>query len=213
MAFDKVAECARAGGSGLEIGCATGYHTEQLLKIGLFEAHGIDVSSSAIDAANRRFAATAGTASFKLMDANHLEFEDGRFDFVFGSGVIHHLELPRAVAEGRRVLRRGGRYIFMEPLGTNPLINLYRQRTPQNRSADETPLTADHLNQIRAIFDEVDVRYFGFFTLAAIPLRRWPGLQKTALALLRQVDRLFFKLPGAWKLAWMAVIDARVGHR
>lgn len=213
LAFAKVVDCARQGGAGLEIGCATGYHTSELLKLHRYRATGIDVSSTAVAVANRHFEGAEAAPVFKVMDANHLEFADGSFDFVFGNGVIHHLELPRAIHEARRVLRPGGRFVFMEPLGTNPLINWYRRSTPQDRSPDEVPLTGVHLAQLRESFDEVQLRYFGLLTLGTIPLRRWPLLQRTLLAVTSALDRVLLAIPLVNRLGWMVVIDARVAPR
>lgn len=212
LLFSKVADCVRTGGTGLEIGCATGYHTEELLKIHRFSAFGIDISSAAIRAALARFAHRDEKPVFQTMNANQLEFEDASFDFVYGVGVVHHLDLPHAIGEARRVLRPGGRYLFMEPLDTNPFIRMYRRRTPEDRSVDETPLTKAHLQALSAHFDEVRLDFFGFTTLVAIPLRRWPAIERTVLGVTGWLDRQLFRLPGLWRLAWMVVIDAKVGN-
>ena len=39
-----------------------------------------------------------------------------------------------------RILKPNGKLLFIEPLGTNPLINFYRKLTPKSRSKDEHPL-------------------------------------------------------------------------
>ena len=41
---------------------------------------------------------------------------------------------------GSENLPSKGNLIFIEPLGTNPIINLYRKLTPKSRSKDEHPL-------------------------------------------------------------------------
>lgn len=205
---EEIDTCVRTGGVGIEIGCSNGEHLEQLLFCHAFDAHGIDISSSAIAAAQARFAGQPRPPKVSVMDANNLEYPNETFDFCFGSGVIHHLQLPRALEEARRVLRPGGRIVFMEPLATNPLIQLYRHLTPADRSPDETPLTLTHIKQLRSIFDSVSLQFFGFFTLGALALRRWPRFQSIALRVTRQLDKAFFALPGAWRLAWVVVIKA-----
>ena len=55
--------------------------------------------------------------------------------------MLHHLDLSKCMLELNRLLRINGSIVFMEPLGTNPLINLYRKLTPNSRTADEHPLT------------------------------------------------------------------------
>jgi SAM-dependent methyltransferase len=122
--------------------------------------------------------------------------------------VLHHLQLPQAFQEGHRVLRPGGRMLFLEPLATNPVIELYRRLTPADRSPDETPLTQVHVEQLKSIFRQVSLEFFGFFTLMGLPLARWPRLQGVFMRGARSVDKMFFRLPGAWRLAWVVVIKA-----
>lgn len=43
--------------------------------------------------------------------AENLPFEDEVFDYVIGSAVLHHTELPKALAQIFRVLKEGGRLI------------------------------------------------------------------------------------------------------
>ena len=77
--------------------------------------------------------------------------------------------------EPERVLQPGGHAIFIEPLGHNPFINLYRKFTPTIRSEDEHPLLVKDLEMIKNLFPKVEVRYYylasllaAFFTAMAI---------------------------------------------
>jgi ubiquinone/menaquinone biosynthesis C-methylase UbiE len=99
----------------LEIGAGTGYFTINLLRQGVIErATATDISGGML----RRLAATAGDIGMSVQtaraDAEHLPFEDASFDLVFGHAVLHHVpDLPRAMAEFRRVLAPGGTLAFM----------------------------------------------------------------------------------------------------
>ena len=57
-------------------------------------------------------------------NAEHLPYADASFDAVYGSSVLHHLDLDRALAEVLRVLRPGGRCVFTEPNILNPQVAL-----------------------------------------------------------------------------------------
>jgi ubiquinone/menaquinone biosynthesis C-methylase UbiE len=68
-----------------------------------------------------RMLAELGTTAARLglevetqtLDAEHLPFADGSFDFVVGHAVLHHLpDLETALAELHRVLRPGGTLAF-----------------------------------------------------------------------------------------------------
>jgi SAM-dependent methyltransferase len=142
--------------------------------------------------------------SHHVMDAMNMTFPDNSFDVVFGSGIIHHLETEVAVREVARVLRPGGRAIFWEPLGLNPLINVYRCLTPQARTPDEHPLVPGDFATIAQYLD-LEVQYYGLSTLATVPLRN-RKFGEALLRLGRRADKALFALPGVRHLAWHALV-------
>jgi SAM-dependent methyltransferase len=95
----------------LEIGCGSGRFTNLLL------AHvdwGVDVNPREISLCLRRNGMYGRVA---CMDARALRFSDGAFATVFANCVIEHIpDLPRVLAECRRVLRPGGTLIATVPL-------------------------------------------------------------------------------------------------
>jgi hypothetical protein len=112
----------------------------------------------------------------------------------------------------RRSLEPGGLLLLREPLVTNPIIEAYRHLTPDARSADQTPLTPEHLSWIREAFPGARLTFFGFLTSTCVALNRWPRLQRPALVLAGVPDEANFALPGARRLAWVVVIRARRGR-
>lgn len=90
--------------------------------------------------------------TFHLMDAHHLEFPGESFDMVFGGAILHHLDFTKALDEIERVLKPGGRIIFVEPLGINPISQLIRSLTPKARTEDEQPLGFRELAELRKRF-------------------------------------------------------------
>jgi len=48
-----------------------------------------------------------------LMDANNFTFEDNSFDIVFGGAILHHLDIKSAIHHIHRVLKPGGKIIFL----------------------------------------------------------------------------------------------------
>jgi SAM-dependent methyltransferase len=196
-----------AGKAVLEYGCGTGSCAFELAAAGARVA-GIDISPEGIAQARARAQAegVSGRLRLEVMDAEALEFPAGSFDLVCGSGILHHLDLERALAELCRVLRPGGRAVFFEPLGHNPLIALYRRFTPAMRSADERPLRWGELHLIARRFARAEFRCFHLASLLAVPFRKLPGFG-ALLGALEALDRLLFRVPFLRKQAWIAVME------
>ena len=195
-----------AGQAVLEYGCGPGSYAFDLAERGA-RVIGIDISPVAIELARNSASERGLDIRFSVMNAESLDLPDGSFDIVCGTGILHHLDLARGIVEVRRVLKVGGRAVFLEPLGHNPIINWYRRRTPQLRSVDEHPLRMDDLALIGRHFDHMTVRMFHLTTLAAVPLRKAPGFPAIVSALDVIDRRLFGLLPSLRKHAWSCLIE------
>lgn len=194
------------GADALEYGCAKGEKSLRWAARGA-RIKGIDISDEAVRIANAEAQKASLPAEFFAMNAEQMNFADESFDVVFGEGILHHLHLEKAYAEIARVLRHEGRAVFVEPLGHNPALNLYRKLTPAMRTEDEHPLLMVDIDLLKRFFSKVDVHYFHIATLAAVPFRSTP-LFKPLLSFLHGIDRVLMRLiPPIRRWAWVAVID------
>jgi SAM-dependent methyltransferase len=206
--YDRLLEVHSRGATVLDYGCGTG---EIALRVAPAAGwvHGIDISDVAIDRANAEALALGiANASFEVADAHATPFPDRSFDLVFGSGIIHHLDTRRSLTEIHRILKPGGLAIFKEPLGGNPLFDLYRRLTPASRTPDEHPLTKDDMAIAESIFTSVELGFYGLTTLAATPFGEG-CVGKAAFKVLRKVDDAIFALPGMCWNAWFALAQLR----
>ncbi|MDN3595046.1 class I SAM-dependent methyltransferase [Zunongwangia endophytica] len=99
-----------------------------------------------------------------LMDANDLSFADESFDIVFGGAILHHLDIEKSISHIHRVLKPGGKIIFLEPLNMNPIYKIYRKMNPQERTPDEHALVSKDIKIIKEKFT-FDHYFFDFFTV------------------------------------------------
>ncbi len=192
----------------LEYGCADGTSAVSEMKTPEIAAEfcGIDISDKSIGLARDKAVAAGYTnCDFRVMNGEDMQFPEGAFDLIYGHGILHHLDLEKSFAEISRVLRPGGSAIFMEPLGHNPVLNWYRDRTPSLRTADEHPLIASDLTLASRFFSGVNVEFAGLTTVLAIPFQRTP-LARTSLAMLAGLDRLLFRSRTIGMQAWYALL-------
>jgi SAM-dependent methyltransferase len=192
------------GARALEYGCGPGSYAFFLARHGA-EVTGIDISETAIQQARAQAEQEDLAVDFRVMNAERLDFPDDTFDLICGTGVIHHLELTTAYGELARSLKPDGAAAFVEPLGHNPLINLYRRRTPELRTRDEHPLLLGDVDLARSYFRRVEPHFFHLASLLAVPFRRRSGFAPL-LGALDAVDRTLFRVPALRRYAWQVVI-------
>lgn len=192
-------------GDCLEYGCGTGALAFDLAAQGCRSA-AIDISPVAIEAAQAEARDRGLDVAFHEMNAEKMTFDANSFDLVYGSGILHHLDMERATSEVVRVLRPGGRAVFVEPLGYNPLINAYRRATPQMRTDDEHPLLQADLDLIERHSRDFSAGFHGLTAIAAAPfIDKAAGKQLAGVC--QRVDQALFRVPKVGLLAWMVVIE------
>jgi ubiquinone/menaquinone biosynthesis C-methylase UbiE len=192
----------------LEIGCAKGNFTKEIAKHAN-SVVGIDISEVAIEQAivNSKENGVNNT-TFLVMDGANITFPDNSFDRVVGGAILHHLEYETAIKNISRILKPSGNAIFLEPLGHNPFINLYRKMTPKYRSVDEQPLRISELKLFQKYFATVEIKYFYFFTLLAVPFHNSKFFSKI-VNFFDSIDRVIFSVKYLRKYAWQIVIELR----
>ena len=98
-----------AGERLLDVGCGTGY-VAALYASGGALVTAVDLAERSVELTKKRLAYRGLKANVELANAEHLPFEDGRFDVATSYGVLHHTpDTARALREIHRVLRPAGR--------------------------------------------------------------------------------------------------------
>jgi SAM-dependent methyltransferase len=153
----------------LELGCGPGDYTIMLARRGA-QVTAIDIAPAGLWITRQRARANQVDKAVQTawLPAETLAFAPGTFDWVVGFGLLHHAN-PLAVGpEIRRVLRPGGRALFREPLGTNPLLEFVRQWVPyraKHRSLNENPLTEQAMAAMGQHLQTTRVRELYLFSM------------------------------------------------
>ena len=192
----------------LDYGCGVGSITEKIAKLSPSKLFGIDISEVSIDKAIENARTLNLQIDYTVDNCENTKFKAKTFDLVFGSGILHHLNLEKSIIEINRVLKENGEMVFLEPLGTNPLINLYIKLTPNSRSVDEHPLLKKDFDFINSLFKTVSIKYYGFFTLIFFLFYNNPNDSLT-FKIISKLDNYFFKAKYFKNLAWSVMIVAK----
>lgn len=192
----------------LDFGCGTGNETLYMAERGALVLPfdiSMEMAKTTLQLAQEH---TLGSSVFVTrMAGEDLGYADDSLDAVFGISVLHHLEMRHVGSEIYRVLKPGGKAVFVEPLDYNPLLNLFRKLTPQRRSKTERPLIYEQLAEFSRPYRRSSVDEFGLTTLAAV-LFPWEPVFRTIVFLGSTIDRrLFTWFPQLRRYCWIAVIE------
>jgi SAM-dependent methyltransferase len=192
----------------LDYGCGIGSITEKIIKFSPEKLVGVDISEISINKAIESAKNLNLHIEYSVDNCENLKLKEKYFDLVFGSGILHHLNIQKAINEISKVLKDNGEMVFLEPLGTNPLINLYRKLTPNSRSKDEHPFIKKDFDLINSLFKNVKINYYGFFTLVFFLFYRKPE-KSMFFKMLCKLDSYFFKIEYFKNFAWSILIVAK----
>ncbi|MFL2852540.1 MAG: class I SAM-dependent methyltransferase [Candidatus Pelagibacter sp.] len=192
----------------LDYGCGAGSFVERVIKFNPKKITGVDISEVSIDKAKKKANELNINVNYIIDNCEKTKFDDETFDIVYGTGILHHLEINKCLDEIYRILKFKGNLVFVEPLGTNPIINLYRKLTPNSRSKDEHPLIDKDFRYIKNKFTNTNIKYYGFLTLIFFPFYGSPKNSKF-FRILVSLDQYLFKLKFFQLFAWSCLITAK----
>jgi 2-polyprenyl-3-methyl-5-hydroxy-6-metoxy-1,4-benzoquinol methylase len=111
----------------LDYGCGQG---EEAAYFAVLRARvtAIDISKTGISVARERAKANNLDIDFHVMSCTPTDFTGESFDIVHGMGILHHVGLAEGLEEARRLLRPDGMAVFLEPLGSSPLVEGMKRR-------------------------------------------------------------------------------------
>lgn len=194
----------------LEYGCGDGLNTILLAKRGA-RIKALDISPDLIEIARRRLAVNNVEADVEFIvgSAHDVPLPDESVDVVLGIAVLHHLDLKLSAREVWRVLRRGGRAIFQEPVRNSRLLKTVRKLIPYRGpdvSPFERPLTDRELKEYAENFSSYRAKAFTLPTSSLV--RILPPLERRFMhRCYRQDAALLNRFPSLNRYAILRVVE------
>jgi SAM-dependent methyltransferase len=187
----------------LEIGPGEGRDLRFLSGSGA-QVTGIDISSRSLSISRD----CCPVCDLSLMNGSILGFADSVFDVVFARTLLMHVDKRTFFKECRRVLKTGGKAIFVEPLKLNPLLLPYRAAFSPGRRVAPEYLKPEDLSGMRDIFGAVRTWYFYLFSAIGAPFTAVAPGARMLFVPLEWADRLLLRaLPFLKHFCWISVIE------
>ena len=195
----------------LDVGCGLGYFSVFAAKAGAMVT-AIDLKSEMLQAAHMIADLNGVECQFYCAKASKLPVLDNSIDIIAGMLILHHLSRPdiqSAFREIYRVLRDGGRAIFVEPVENSRVFNSIQNLLPAGRRGsgyyrpsclcsrawvkylaehDGRDITCKELTKLGAPFKKVSVKSFGLLDRIDRFIK-----DKRLIRLLRLTDRRVFE--------------------
>lgn len=194
----------------LEYGCGDGNNTLVLALRGA-KVKALDISPDLIELAKKRLEVNQvqGDVEFIVGSAHDIPLPDESVDIIFGMAILHHLDLELSAKEVNRVLKKGGRAIFKEPVRNSRIVKFARKLVPYKApdiSPYERPLTDKELETFGKEFSSYTSR--GFTLPTTEFLEKFPLFQGTVKKISSQFDQSAMNLvPGLKHFAGTRVVE------
>jgi len=189
----------------LDYACGRGNSAIAAAKSGALLSIGIDISDVSIENAQKIANAEnlGDICLFMQADCEDTKLPSDSIDTIICQGMLHHLDLYRAFPELLRILKPGGKILCVEALSANPIIQYYRDRTPQMRTEWETKhiLGMKDIKHAKTFFNVRDIKFWYLFSLGAVPFRN-TILFKPIYAILNFIDSIVLRIPYIQLMAW-----------
>jgi SAM-dependent methyltransferase len=185
-----------SGETVLDYGCGAGENVVLIAARGAKKVIGVDISPELVRIGEKRLAlhGLSENTELRVGSAHELPIEDESIDVVFGKTILHHLNLELASKEVFRVLKKGGKAIFLEPVRNSKFVRFARNLIPYQApdvSPYERPLTDAELEKFAAAFSAYRSRAF---SIPFVNLINVLGLPESLLHRAIRLDGKILKL-------------------
>ena len=115
----------KPGAKLLDFGTGPGENALRFAHIG-YEVEGFDISEKNIEIATELFSKNEKIGNFQVSFAEELPYSDETFELIVGIDILHHVDIEESINECHRVLKKGGKAFFREPVEV-PVLDRIRE--------------------------------------------------------------------------------------
>lgn len=149
----------------------------------------------------------AATVAPLRADAQLLPLATASVDLVYGENFLMYVDPAQIGREAARVLKPGGRAVFLEPTAHHPFIRLYRRFGSPYRGTAPKYFTVADIGRLGAGFSTVTHEEHYLFSVLALPFATYPFLFALVFRPLDRLDRLITRvIPALRRFGWLTVV-------
>jgi ubiquinone/menaquinone biosynthesis C-methylase UbiE len=198
----------------LDCGCGIGNTAIMFNRRGAI-VHGFDIDDGVLDDARAIASANKVSVEYSNQRFEELDYPNASFDLAFGSCVIHHVEVERAAQQLGRVLKPGGKAVFIENSSRNSLLMLARLMlvgrlgVPKYGDDDEEhPLRDDEIDCLRQHFPgRVTVHFPSLVLFRLLDFYIFRRRSKILTSLMQATDRSVGKIRRLRRYSYFQILE------
>ncbi len=191
----------------LEIGPGKGHDVIQFAQSGAMVT-AIDISKNSLESSKELAKKNGLLKKIKLiqMDAHDMKFRNNQFDVIFIKTTLMHLNYRKVINECKKVLKKDGILISIEPLNENVLIKLYRILFSKFKETKPKYLEYNDLIVISKNFRKYYIKVFYLFSFISLIFKNNRTMYNQTSKMLKKIENFVLKIfPRVEKNAWLAV--------
>ena len=198
----------------VDLGCGDGLNTVILGALGA-RTISVDISDESLRLTAERARVNKVDRNLKLIhsDAAGIPIEDQTADLVLCAAILHHVDCVETARQIHRILKPGGRAVFLEPMIGPAFLSNFKEYLPKSPGVtdDEKPLTRE---QVMAVSRSVGIhgrnRDFGLTVrlLSRAGVSSWPAIKASHRFDAWVLSRFPFTRPLASPFVWEAIKES-----
>ena len=119
-----------------------------------------------------------------------MKFKRNEFDIVFIQSALMHLDAPKITQQCRKVLKKNGVFLFIEPSNDNAFVKPYRILLSKYKEINPSYLGYKQFKGISKQFHRSEIKGFYLFSFASLIFRKSRLLYWLSATILKRMENI-----------------------